>query len=82
MNLRSILLKIDKIYDKILHFLAGYFVVSIFMFWINWYISFGIITIIAILKELMDKYIKKTFFDWINIIVTLAGGLLACLIFR
>ena len=64
--------------DKIIHFLGGFFISTLFQ-------STGIYMILpAVLigagKELYDRYYKKTKFDWIDLAATVAGGFVAYLI--
>lgn len=65
--------------DKIIHFLAGYAVADIaYQFYPafgGWIILFAISA--GLLKEMYDKYIKKTMFDWRDLLVTILGGFLA-----
>lgn len=65
--------------DKLLHSMVGnaIFVVLFFVFW--WLYSVGIAFVIAVCgvpligltKELYDKYIKRTFIDWWDIVASL-----------
>ena len=59
--------------DKILHFLAGYFIASLFGF-IGMY-SILVALSAGILKELYDRYIKKTKFDLADLACTVSGGI-------
>ena len=55
------------------HGLLGFVVVTAFQFSILAMIIS--VTTIAIGKELFDKYVKKTMFDWKDVMCTLTGGL-------
>ena len=63
--------------DLILHFLAGYAIAD-FAYHLHpafggWVILFAIVA--GISKELYDKYIKKSVFDYKDLIMTIVGGL-------
>jgi len=60
--------------DKLYHFLAGAII-----FWVaSYFIAYPIIPviIIAVLKEAYDLKIKKSYFDFWDILATVAGGLI------
>ena len=74
---------INKLFDwlnqsgRSLHLLAGFFILLISMItfgllrfntYINAAISSGIVLIAMIIKEFYDKFIKKTKFDWSDIL--------------
>ena len=62
--------------DKILHFLSGYAIADIAYHlhpaFGGWIILFAVVAGVA--KELYDKYIKKSVFDWKDLAVTVLGG--------
>ena len=58
--------------DKMLHFSFSFMIASLF---INPWIAVTAVLVINILKELFDKYIKKTKFDAYDILSGLLGGL-------
>ena len=60
--------------DKLLHFIAGMVIFLI----ANCFMSFAIVPviIIAILKEIYDKVIKRSYADIWDILATVAGGVL------
>ena len=68
--------------DKILHFLAGFFiatVVAVFFRNSSDPLLFGFIASIVggILKEVYDLKIKKSRFDWYDVFATIVGGIAA-----
>lgn len=86
------MIMINKLFDwlnqsgRSLHLLAGFGILLISMIafgllsfntYVNAAISSGIVFIAMIVKELYDKYIKKTFFDWSDV---LAGMLFPVLL--
>ena len=68
---------ITKGQDKVLHFLAG-FVVGVFgMFLLPYdFIPYPVVAVVAVAvgKEVYDKYIKKTYFDFFDMFATICGG--------
>lgn len=66
-------------YDKFLHFLINFSIVQCSI-WLD-YFHIGVLTavIVSVAKELYDKYIKKTKFDWYDILADAAGIALASL---
>jgi len=58
--------------DKQLHLLAGFGIASIFD---SWWLGLIAVIIAAVAKELYDLYIKKTKFDKLDAIYTVAGGI-------
>ena len=64
---------ITRGHDKILHALAGLIVGAISMVLVGVY---AIPTVLAVAagKELYDKYIKKTYFDFFDMFATILGG--------
>lgn len=63
----------NKYIDKILHFLAGYAIADMSAP-VGDYWSVAIATGAGTAKELSDKFIKKTKFDWADLACTFAGG--------
>lgn len=61
--------------DLINHILLGFFIATVFQFAGIWVVLIALFT--GILKELSDKYIKKTYFDWKDLICTGTGGFIA-----
>ena len=76
--------------DKIKHFIAGfvvcivgYFLIRFFLelFTIPFYVQASLAGMLlaflaGLLKELYDKFIKKTYFDWLDWAVTNVGGII------
>jgi len=61
--------------DKGCHFSVG-FILSMFMIMIfNIGLILTLVGLIAVGKELFDKYIRKTFFDLNDIVATLLGSI-------
>ena len=58
--------------DKMLHFSFSFIIAS---FFINPLVSVIVVLAVNILKELLDKYKKKTKFDAYDILSGLLGGL-------
>jgi lipoprotein signal peptidase len=75
--------------DDEMHFWAGMLISFVVFFVANfWFnqsvssiVSYGFIIIGAICKELYDKYIKKTRFDWRDLKWTLIGGFILPFLF-
>lgn len=65
--------------DKLLHSMCGniIFVVSFLIAWLCYslweafVIAVGVVLLVGLSKELYDKYIKKTFIDWWDIVASL-----------
>lgn len=65
--------------DKLLHSMCGniLFVVSFVMAWLCYslwealVIAICVVLLVGLAKELYDKYIKKTFIDWWDIVASL-----------
>lgn len=65
--------------DKLLHSMCGniIFVVSFLIAWLCYslweafLIAAGVVLFVGLAKELYDKYIKKTFIDWWDIVASL-----------
>ena len=66
--------------DRLKHFFLGTLIfIFCTIFWSN-LISLGIVTVVAVGKELYDKYYKKTVFDWIDALYTILTGILITII--
>jgi len=61
--------------DKITHFGLGYMIADIFEFAGLW--ALLIATMVGVMKELFDKYVKHTVFDWFDLACTAGGGFAA-----
>ena len=61
--------------DYILHFLAGFFLATIVTTWLPPYTALIVAFVAGLLKEIYD--IKKTGFDWKDLVLTTAGGFIA-----
>ena len=68
-------LGVEKGHDKILHALVGFFLglLGHYLF-IDSILMIAPVVIGAVGKELYDKYIKKTEFDFFDMFATLVGG--------
>jgi putative effector of murein hydrolase LrgA (UPF0299 family) len=70
--------------DKLKHFIAGfticiigYFLISILAIPVQASLAGMLLAFLAgLLKELYDKFIKKTYFDWLDWAVTNVGGII------
>ena len=77
--MKKIFIKNLKGNDKLLHSMCGniLFVVSFVMAWLCYslweafVIAVGVVLLVGLAKELYDKYIKKTFIDWWDIVASL-----------
>lgn len=63
--------------DKLVHLNVCYAIAKTFMMLNYRILGIGIAVVLAVAKELYDKYIKKTSFDWYDIIADINGILLA-----
>ena len=71
-----------KYLDKILHFLAGFFIATVAVVVLRKSsdpLLFGFIASIVggILKEVYDLKVKKSRFDWYDVFATVVGGVAA-----
>lgn len=64
--------------DLINHILLGFFIATVFQFAGIYVILIALFA--GLLKELYDKFIKKTMFDWKDLVCTGVGGFLAWII--
>nr|DAQ18906.1 MAG TPA: putative periplasmic lipoprotein [Caudoviricetes sp.] len=77
--MKKIFIKNLKGNDKLLHSMCGniLFVVSFLIAWLCYslweafVIAVGVVLLVGLAKELYDKYIKKTFIDWWDIVASL-----------
>ena len=73
------ILQILKGSDKLLHSMVGntIFVVAfiiaylLYSLWAALAMAIGVVLLVGIAKELYDKYIKRTFIDWWDIVASL-----------
>jgi len=61
--------------DKITHFGLGYMIADLFEFTGLW--ALLIATMVGVMKELFDKYVKHTVFDLLDLAFTFGGAFLA-----
>ena len=71
-----------KYLDKILHFLAGFFIATVVVVLFKNFsdpLLFGLVASIVggVLKEVYDLKIKKSRFDWYDVFATIVGGVAA-----
>lgn len=72
--------------DKWDHALVGLIIFSATSFLIaglgstNYFIALAVTLLAGILKELYDKYIKKTFFDWMDVMATISMATVAFIV--
>lgn len=64
-------------FDKWLHLIAGIAIAG----FLGWSVVSSLVLVIVagVGKELYDKFIKKTKFDWIDLAYTVGGGLIGLL---
>ena len=68
-------------YDKLKHFtFVGVLPSLILLNWLNPYYTFGIISIIAVIIEVVDKKTKKGNAEWLDIVYALVGSIIVILI--
>ena len=68
-----------KVSDKLLHLMFGntIFVVAfiiaylLYSLWIALAMAIGVVLLVGFTKELYDKFIKRTFIDWYDIVASL-----------
>lgn len=68
---------ITKHQDKVLHVLVGFVTGVISMATLpHDFVPFPVVVVVAVAfsKELYDKYIKKTYFDFFDMFATVVGG--------
>lgn len=60
--------------DKLVHWFTCV-TIGLLVLWLtrNIYMSIAAIVIVGFAKELYDKFVKKTFFDWWDIVADLAA---------
>ena len=56
--------------DKVLHFIIGLLLSQLAYIWI-WFIAFPVI--LGLVKELYDEYVRKTGFNWQDLLATVLG---------
>lgn len=66
--------------DKILHFLAGFFICTVASLLISLWLGLILSFAAGIGKEIYDLKIKKTFYSWPDMLATIIGGLIAILV--
>ncbi len=59
--------------DKIIHFIASIMLVAFLSIFFHYAVAMIIALAIGICKELYDKYIKRTYFDWADFAADAAG---------
>lgn len=62
--------------DKILHFLAGGWLACIAP---NWFYALLIGLMIGLMKELIDRFIRKSTFDYLDWVATFAGSVVTAM---
>jgi uncharacterized protein YfiM (DUF2279 family) len=80
--MNSIFKKIDSFLgkngvDKLVHLNVCYAIAKIFMMYNYRILGISTAIIVALAKELYDKYVKKTTWDWYDIVADVNGILLA-----
>lgn len=64
--------------DRLLHFAFGGWLACLAP---NWYVALLIGLLIGLLKELSDKYIKKSVFDYWDWLATFLGSTITAIVF-
>lgn len=62
--------------DKLIHFFVGFFIFVIANYFTSQIIALLIVIIWGVGKELLDKYVKKTKFDVVDLLFTISAGLI------
>ena len=65
--------------DKLLHFFVGFFIYVGLSIFFTPLLSLLFTTVLAVLNEVIDEHKKKGAFDWIDIIFTVAPGIVLIL---
>jgi hypothetical protein len=70
-------------FDKVLHFTAGMLIMLLVAIFFPVWVAFLAVCAAALLKEVCDHIVYRGF-DWRDLVVTVAGGVLAwvCLLFN
>ena len=63
-------MKIDKLY----HFIAGIEITAFFLLFSTNIVAMTVVILVAFAKELFDKFIMKSFFDTVDLLFTILGG--------
>lgn len=63
-------MKIDKLY----HFIAGIEIAFVVLLFSTNLAAISAVVLIGILKECFDKFIMKSFFDTVDLLFTILGG--------
>ena len=66
--------------DKLLHFFVGFFIYVGLSIFFTPLLSLLFTTVLAVLNEVIDEHKKKGAFSWIDIIFTVAPGIVLILI--
>lgn len=65
-------MKIDKLY----HFIAGIEITAFFLLFSTDIVAMTVVISVAFAKELFDKFIMKSFFDTVDLLFTILGGVM------
>ena len=76
MRIQEYIMEVMPKYDRLLHFGAGFFIFTASTLLLSYTKSLIILIAIGIIKELIDKYIKKSKFDVIDLLFTILSGLI------
>lgn len=68
--------------DKFGHFLGGYFLYDLTTDLGNVCVGLLVCFVISLVKELSDKYLRKSNFDWLDILAGVVGGVLNLVIWQ
>ena len=70
----------DKLIHLLVGFIIGYVGITIIPYDYRIIVTIGVV-VIAIGKELYDKYIKKTYFDFFDMFATILGGWIGMILY-
>ena len=76
MRIQEYIMEVMPKYDRLLHFGVGFFIFTTSTLLLSYTKSLIILIAIGIIKELIDKYIKKSKFDVIDLLFTILSGLI------
>ena len=66
--------------DILLHNSYGGWITALMFPYVGLWKALLVGSVIAVLKEIFDKYFRKTKFDWKDVIATVAGCIMSCII--
>lgn len=73
--INKILALVPERFHQVGHFIAGFAITCGLQYFMNYWFAFGAVIVIAVLKEVYDKY-NGGIFDPIDVGLTVQGGIL------